>query len=68
MVDDSTVQEQPDSVPERAHLVKAEWFWACIQMDAAADESMYRFQTPAVRVEGCRGYWPVMRRARGGGS
>ncbi|XP_043229589.1 protein ECT2-like isoform X2 [Amphibalanus amphitrite] len=49
VVDDSTVQELPEPPPERAHLVKAEWFWACIQMDAAADESMYRFQTPPAR-------------------
>ncbi|XP_037075712.1 protein ECT2-like isoform X2 [Pollicipes pollicipes] len=49
VVDDSTVKERPDAVPSRAHLVKAEWFWACIQMDAAADEAMYRFQTPAAR-------------------
>ncbi|XP_043209980.1 protein ECT2-like isoform X9 [Amphibalanus amphitrite] len=49
VVDDSTVQELPEPPPDRAHLVKAEWFWACIQMDAAADESMYRFQTPPAR-------------------
>ncbi|XP_022238533.1 protein ECT2-like [Limulus polyphemus] len=36
----------PDDISPRAHVVKMEWFWASIQMDACADESIYIYKVP----------------------
>lgn len=33
----------PGDVPKEAHVVKVEWFWASIQMDACAQENLHLF-------------------------
>ena len=33
----------PSDVPKEAHVVKVEWFWASIQMDACAQENLHLF-------------------------
>ncbi len=42
VVDDS-VTAMPSEIPRETHVVKAEWFWASIQMDACAEERMHLF-------------------------
>ncbi|ELU14128.1 hypothetical protein CAPTEDRAFT_176435 [Capitella teleta] len=37
----SSRAQLPSDLHPRLHIVKAEWFWASIQMDACADETMY---------------------------
>lgn len=50
VVDENTVPEQVLDYPSGIKLVKQEWFWASIQMDARAEEGLYTFRivsTPA---------------------
>ena len=37
------VSAVPADVPREAHVVKVEWFWASIQMDACAQENLHLF-------------------------
>ena len=43
VVDDSTVTTLPPEVPKDVPVVKNEWFWASIQMDACAEEKLHVF-------------------------
>ncbi|XP_071489543.1 protein ECT2-like [Diadema antillarum] len=50
VVDENTVPEQLLDYSKNIKLVKQEWFWASIQMDARAEEGLYTFRivsTPA---------------------
>ncbi|XP_063967106.1 protein ECT2-like [Lytechinus pictus] len=50
VVDENTVAEQALDYPSKIKVVKQEWFWASIQMDARAEENLYTFRmqsTPA---------------------
>ncbi|XP_010079948.1 PREDICTED: protein ECT2 isoform X2 [Pterocles gutturalis] len=44
VVEDSTVKDLPFEPLKKLHVVKQEWFWGSIQMDARAGESMYLFE------------------------
>ncbi|KAK6195819.1 hypothetical protein SNE40_001172 [Patella caerulea] len=44
VVDDHAVKELPPNINLPIHVVRGEWFWGCIQMEACADESIYTFQ------------------------
>ncbi|XP_070538599.1 protein ECT2-like [Ptychodera flava] len=57
VIDDSTVKELPFEHNSKIYIVKAEWFWASIQMAACADESLYQFEKPA--SPSCRSATPV---------
>ncbi|XP_071084886.1 protein ECT2-like isoform X1 [Haliotis cracherodii] len=43
VVDDHAVKEVPMDVTLPLHIVRGEWFWGCIQMEACADEDIYTF-------------------------
>lgn len=43
-MDESNVNALPDLASERAHIVKAEWFWASVQNEGAANENDYLFE------------------------
>lgn len=36
--------EKPPDCPPRAHVVKAEWFWTSIQMEAPPSETLHLFE------------------------
>ncbi|XP_076033603.1 protein ECT2-like isoform X2 [Oratosquilla oratoria] len=42
VIEEQSTQESPVKI-SKAHIVKAEWFWASIQMDACASEKLYVF-------------------------
>ncbi|NXO22446.1 ECT2 protein, partial [Cisticola juncidis] len=44
VVEESTVKELPFEPLKKLYVVKQEWFWGSIQMDARAGESMYLFE------------------------
>ncbi|XP_040535474.1 protein ECT2 isoform X2 [Gallus gallus] len=44
VVEESTVKEIPFEPLKKLYIVKQEWFWGSIQMDARAGESMYLFE------------------------
>ncbi|CAL4094312.1 unnamed protein product [Meganyctiphanes norvegica] len=44
VLEEQSITEKPSDCPPRAHVVRAEWFWASIQMDACAAEKMYLFE------------------------
>ncbi len=46
VVDEHAVKNIPFDTSSKLHIVKAEWFWASIQVEARADESFYRFEEP----------------------
>ncbi|KAJ8356951.1 hypothetical protein SKAU_G00197450 [Synaphobranchus kaupii] len=46
VVEENTVKELPSLPSKRLYVVKQEWFWASIQMDARAEESMYLYEKP----------------------
>uniref|UniRef100_A0A8C4U880 Epithelial cell transforming 2 n=1 Tax=Falco tinnunculus TaxID=100819 RepID=A0A8C4U880_FALTI len=46
VVEESTVKDLPFEPLEKLYVVKQEWFWGSIQMDARAGESMYLFEKP----------------------
>ncbi|XP_029472612.1 protein ECT2 isoform X2 [Rhinatrema bivittatum] len=46
VVEESTVKEFPFEPPAKLYVVKQEWFWGSIQMDARAGETMYLFEKP----------------------
>jgi hypothetical protein len=43
VVDDATVTSLPANIPKDIPVVKSEWFWASIQMDACAEERLHVF-------------------------
>ncbi|KAL9844879.1 protein ECT2 isoform 9-T12 [Geothlypis trichas] len=44
VVEESTVKDLPFEPLKKLYVVKQEWFWGSIQMDARAGESMYLFE------------------------
>ncbi|XP_071524392.1 protein ECT2-like [Panulirus ornatus] len=44
VLEDQTVTEKPPDCPARAHVVKAEWFWTSIQMEACPNEKLHLFE------------------------
>ncbi|XP_065266721.1 protein ECT2 isoform X4 [Emys orbicularis] len=46
VVEENTVKDLPFELPKKLYVVKQEWFWGSIQMDARAGESMYLFEKP----------------------
>ncbi|XP_047485177.1 protein ECT2-like isoform X4 [Penaeus chinensis] len=44
VVEEQSVAEKPSDCPPRAHVVKAEWFWTSIQMDACPNEKLHLFE------------------------
>nr|XP_006134694.1 protein ECT2 isoform X4 [Pelodiscus sinensis] len=46
VVEENTVKALPFEPPKKLYVVKQEWFWGSIQMDAKAGESMYLFEKP----------------------
>ncbi|XP_075122806.1 protein ECT2 [Leptodactylus fuscus] len=52
VVEENSVKELPFEPPKRLYVVKQEWFWGSIQMDARAGETMYLFEkhdSPALK-------------------
>ena len=43
VVDDGKIKSLPVDIPKDIPIVKAEWFWASIQMDACAEEKLHLF-------------------------
>ncbi|XP_045200186.2 protein ECT2-like isoform X2 [Mercenaria mercenaria] len=63
LIIDEAVTELPTDIILPKHVVKGEWFWACIQMEACAAEKMYTFQkgepvlnlfTPSTNMSGTK--------------
>lgn len=50
VLEDQCVKEKPPDCPSKAKVVKAEWFWASIQINACANEGLYLYEVP-VRLE-----------------
>uniref|UniRef100_A0A8D0H8Q3 Epithelial cell transforming 2 n=1 Tax=Sphenodon punctatus TaxID=8508 RepID=A0A8D0H8Q3_SPHPU len=46
VVEENTVKHLPFEPPKTLYVVKQEWFWGSIQMDARAGESIYLFEKP----------------------
>uniref|UniRef100_A0ABM5G3S4 Protein ECT2 isoform X2 n=1 Tax=Pogona vitticeps TaxID=103695 RepID=A0ABM5G3S4_9SAUR len=46
IVEENTVKDIPFEPSENLYVVKQEWFWGSIQMDARAGESIYLFEKP----------------------
>ncbi|XP_038599200.1 protein ECT2 isoform X2 [Tachyglossus aculeatus] len=44
VVEENTVKELPFEPPKKLYVVKQEWFWGSIQMDARAGETMYLYE------------------------
>ncbi|XP_025917728.1 protein ECT2 isoform X2 [Apteryx rowi] len=44
VVEENTVKDLPFEPLKKLYIVKQEWFWGSIQMDARAGESMYLFE------------------------
>ncbi|XP_067370167.1 protein ECT2 isoform X6 [Channa argus] len=52
VVEENSVKELPFSPSKKLYVVKQEWFWGSIQMDARAGESMYFYEkndSPAMK-------------------
>ncbi|XP_061095254.1 protein ECT2 [Conger conger] len=46
VVEENSIKELPFAPSKRLYVVKQEWFWGSIQMDARAGESMYFYEKP----------------------
>uniref|UniRef100_A0AAY4EAN1 Epithelial cell transforming 2 n=1 Tax=Denticeps clupeoides TaxID=299321 RepID=A0AAY4EAN1_9TELE len=46
VVEENSIKELPFTPSKRLYVVKQEWFWGSIQMDARAGETMYSYQKP----------------------
>lgn len=44
VLEDQSVTEKPPDCSPRAHVVKAEWFWTAIQMEAPPSETLHLFE------------------------
>ncbi|XP_053710341.1 protein ECT2 isoform X1 [Synchiropus splendidus] len=52
VVEENSVTELPPTTSKKVYVVKQEWFWGSIQMDARAGESMYLYEkndSPAMK-------------------
>ncbi|XP_048109421.1 protein ECT2 isoform X3 [Alosa alosa] len=52
VVEENSIKELPFPPSKRLYVVKQEWFWGSIQMDARAGESMYSYEkaeSPAMK-------------------
>uniref|UniRef100_A0AAY5EC32 Epithelial cell transforming 2 n=1 Tax=Electrophorus electricus TaxID=8005 RepID=A0AAY5EC32_ELEEL len=52
VVEENSVKELPFDPSKKLHVVKQEWFWGSIQMDARAGEPMYSYEkseSPAMK-------------------
>ncbi|XP_069831280.1 protein ECT2 isoform X4 [Dendropsophus ebraccatus] len=52
VVEENSVKELPFEPPKKLYVVKQEWFWGSIQMDARAGETIYLFEkhdSPALK-------------------
>uniref|UniRef100_A0A8C5QQX6 Epithelial cell transforming 2 n=1 Tax=Leptobrachium leishanense TaxID=445787 RepID=A0A8C5QQX6_9ANUR len=52
VVEENSVKELPFEPPKKLYVVKQEWFWGSIQMDARAGETMYLYEkadSPALK-------------------
>ncbi|XP_066457412.1 protein ECT2 isoform X3 [Eleutherodactylus coqui] len=52
VVEENSVKDLPFEPPKNLYVVKQEWFWGSIQMDARAGETMYLFEkqdSPALK-------------------
>ncbi|XP_051529378.1 protein ECT2 isoform X3 [Myxocyprinus asiaticus] len=52
VVEENSIKELPFTPSKRLYVVKQEWFWGSIQMDARAGESMYSYEkseSPAMK-------------------
>ncbi|XP_077440466.1 protein ECT2 isoform X2 [Vanacampus margaritifer] len=57
VVDENMMKELPYCSSKKVLVVKQEWFWGSIQMDARAGESMYHYEKGSpqvIEVLGCR--------------
>ncbi|KAI8498895.1 Protein T2 [Branchiostoma belcheri] len=65
VIDDSQVKDFPQHVDaSKVYVVKQEWFWASIQIEARADEMIYQFkrmETPARDLKPPLGRTPTSR-------
>ncbi|XP_066266141.1 protein ECT2-like isoform X1 [Branchiostoma lanceolatum] len=65
VIDDSQVKDFPQHVDaSKVYVVKQEWFWASIQIEARADEMIYQFkrmETPARDLKPPIGRTPTSR-------
>ncbi|XP_026076726.1 protein ECT2-like isoform X6 [Carassius auratus] len=46
VVEENSIKELPFTPSKRLYVVKQEWFWGSIQMDARAGEVMYAYEKP----------------------
>ncbi|XP_043108878.1 protein ECT2 isoform X2 [Puntigrus tetrazona] len=46
VVEENIIKELPFTPSKRLYVVKQEWFWGSIQMDARAGETMYSYEKP----------------------
>ncbi|XP_059385266.1 protein ECT2-like isoform X5 [Carassius carassius] len=46
VVEENSIKELPFTASKRLYVVKQEWFWGSIQMDARAGEVMYSYEKP----------------------
>ncbi|XP_059393405.1 protein ECT2-like isoform X6 [Carassius carassius] len=46
VVEENSIKELPFTPSKRLYVVKQEWFWGSIQMDARAGETMYSYEKP----------------------
>ncbi|KTG35907.1 hypothetical protein cypCar_00016341 [Cyprinus carpio] len=46
VVEENSIKELPFTPSKRLYVVKQEWFWGSIQMDARAGEIMYSYEKP----------------------
>uniref|UniRef100_A0A671MQD3 Epithelial cell transforming 2 n=1 Tax=Sinocyclocheilus anshuiensis TaxID=1608454 RepID=A0A671MQD3_9TELE len=50
VVEENSIKELPFTPSKRLYVVKQEWFWGSIQMDARAGETMYSYEkSPAMK-------------------
>uniref|UniRef100_A0A672S537 Protein ECT2-like n=1 Tax=Sinocyclocheilus grahami TaxID=75366 RepID=A0A672S537_SINGR len=51
VVEENSIKELPFTPSKRLYVVKQEWFWGSIQMDARAGETMYSYEkSPAMKM------------------
>ncbi|KAK4293207.1 hypothetical protein Pmani_034076 [Petrolisthes manimaculis] len=44
VLEDQSITEKPPDCPPKAYIVKAEWFWTSIQMEACPNEKLHLFE------------------------
>ncbi|XP_071798925.1 protein ECT2-like [Asterias amurensis] len=67
VIEENSVTELPNSITHTMKLVKQEWFWACVKIDACADECLFKYvritNTPEEALN-TPGNTPVIRGSR----